>query len=92
MNENERREVMLEQMRNHSIPVVHPRYRASYNSVYQTEKKTSKKSGFMSMLLILFFIGIGYYTYIEQPVIDTGYIIDRIEQEVGHFIDLIISG
>lgn len=92
MNENEkRREFLLDQMKNHSIPAVHPRYRGAYNSVYLDENRPTKKSGFLSLLVILFFIGLGYYTYIEKPVIDTGYIIERIEQEVGRFIDVTIS-
>ena len=40
MNNNEsRRSELLEQMRNSSIPVVHPRYRATYNSLYNNEDK-----------------------------------------------------
>jgi len=40
MSENEkRRSSLLEQLRNDSVPVVHPRYRATYNSIYQNEEK-----------------------------------------------------
>lgn len=92
MGENEKRRIeILEQMRNNSTPVIHPRYRATYNSLYQNEGKQNKKSSFFSIILIIFFIGIGYYTYTEKPVIDTGYIIERIEQEVERFIDFTIS-
>ena len=88
MSENEkRRSDLLEQMRNNSIPVIHPRYRATYNSLYQNDGKKEKRSNFFSALLILFFIGIGYYMYVEKPVIDTGVIIERIEQEIGRLVD-----
>ena len=40
---------------------------------------------------MLLFLGIGYYIYIEKPVIDTGVIIERMEQEVERFIDFTIS-
>lgn len=88
MSENEkRRSDLLEQMRNNSVPVIHPRYRATYNSLYQNDGKKEKRSSFFSALLILFFIGIGYYMYVEKPVIDTGVIIERIEQEIGRLVD-----
>ena len=92
MSEKEQRRVeLLEQMRNNSIPVIHPRYRATYNSLYQNDPEKTRKSGFLGVVLIIFFVGISYYTYTERPVIDTGYIIERIEQEVGRFIDFTIS-
>ena len=90
MSDHERRKELLEQMRNNGIPVIHPRYSATYNSLYQNDNDKSKKSGLVSVIIILFFVGIGYYTYTERPVIDTGYIIERIEQEVGRFIDFTI--
>ena len=91
MSEKEKRRIeLLEQMRNNSIPVIHPRYRATYNSLYQNEDQKPKKTGMFGIVLIIFFVGIGYYTYTERPVIDTGYIIERIEQEVGRFIDFTI--
>lgn len=86
-NETRRRE-LLEHMRNGNVPVIHPRYRATYNSLYQGKEK--KTSGILSILLIMFFLGIGYYTYIEKPVIDTGIIIERIEQEITRLVDLTI--
>ena len=42
--------------------------------------------GMLSLCLLLF-IGVGYYIYTEKPVIDTGAIIERMEQEVERFID-----
>ena len=88
MSENEkRRSELLEQMRNNSIPVIHPRYRATYNSLYQNDTKKERRTSFVSVMLIIFFIGIGYYMYFEQPVIDTGAIIERMEQEIERFID-----
>ena len=92
MNNNEsRRSELLEQMRNSSIPVVHPRYRATYNSLYNNEDKRRRKSNVLSIAVMLLFLGIGYYIYIEKPVIDTGVIIERMEQEVERFIDFTIS-
>ena len=92
MSESERRRSeLLEQMRNNSIPAIHPRYRATYNSVYQSEKNQPKRSNVFGILLFLFLIGVGYYTYIEKPVIDTGYVIERIEQEVSRLVDFAIS-
>ena len=92
MSDNEKRRIeLLEQTRNNSIPIIHPRYRATYNSVYQNDKRQQKKSGLWGMLLLIFFLGIGYYTYVEQPVIDTGYVIERIEQEVSRLVDFTIS-
>ena len=92
MSDNEKRRVeLLEQMRNNSIPVIHPRYRATYNSVYNSEKNYPKKNRVWGILLFVFFLGMGYYTYVEQPVIDTGYVIERIEQEVSRLVDFAIS-
>ena len=91
MNNNEsRRSELLEQMRNSSIPVVHPRYRATYNCLYNSEEKRRRKSNIFSIAFMLFFLGIGYYIYTEKPVIDTGIIIERMEQEVERFIDFTI--
>ena len=88
MNDNEkRRSELLEQMRNHSIPAIHPRYRGAYNSVYQTDTKQKKPAHILRICMILFFLGLGYYTYTEKPVLDTAYIIERIEQEVGRLVD-----
>lgn len=91
MSENEKRRVdLLEQMRNNSVPVIHPRYRATYNSIYQKDEKDRKKSGIFGVVLMVFFLGVGYYMYTEKPVIDTGVISERIEQEVERFIDFAI--
>jgi len=88
MNDNEkRRSELLEQMRNSSIPVIHPRYRATYNSIYQNDEKQKKKSNLFGVVLMVFFIGVGYYMYIEKPVIDTGVIFERIEQEIERLVD-----
>ncbi len=88
MNENEkRRSDLLEQMRSESVPVVHPRYRATYNSLYQSDEKRRKKGSVFGITLMIFFLGVGYYMYMEKPVIDTGAIIERMEQEIERFID-----
>ena len=88
MSENEkRRSELLEQMRNNATPVVHPRYRATYNSLYQSEARKEKKGSMLGIVLMVFFLGVGYYMYVEKPVIDTGAIIERMEQEIERFID-----
>ncbi len=88
MSENEkRRSILLEQLRNDSVPVVHPRYRATYNSLYQNDQKREKKGNIFGIVIMVFFLGIGYYMYVEKPVIDTGAIIERMEQEIERFID-----
>lgn len=88
MNDNEkRRSDLLKQIRNNSIPVVHPRYRATYNSIYQNDGKREKKGSMFSIVLMVFFLGLGYYMYTEKPVIDTGAIIERMEEEIERFID-----
>lgn len=88
MSENEkRRSILLEQLRSDSVPVVHPRYRATYNSIYKNEQKKEKKSNIFGIVVMVFFLGIGYYMYVEKPVIDTGAIIERMEQEIERFID-----
>ena len=88
MNENEkRRSEMLEQMRNNSTPVVHPRYRATYNSLYKNDEKKNKNGSIFGIVIMVFFLGVGYYMYVEKPVIDTGAIIERVEQEIERFID-----
>lgn len=88
MNENEkRRSILLEQLRSDSVPVVHPRYRATYNSIYKNDQKKEKKGNIFGIVVMVFFLGIGYYIYVEKPVIDTGTIIERMEQEIERFID-----
>ena len=88
MNEKEqRRSELLEQMRKNAIPVVHPRYQATYNSLYQNNENKKKKSNIFGIAIMVFFMGVGYYMYIEKPVIDTGAIIERIEQEIERFVD-----
>ena len=91
MNENEkRRSDLLEQMRNNSVPVIHPRYRATYNSLYQKDENRRKKTNIFGVVLMVFFLGVGYYMYTEKPVIDTGAIIERMELEIERFIDFTI--
>ena len=88
MNENEkRRSILLEQLRSDSVPVVHPRYRATYNSIYKNDQKKEKKGNIFGIVVMVFFLGIGYYIYVEKPVIDTGTIIEWMEQEIERFID-----
>ena len=91
MNENEkRRSDLLEQMRNNTVPVIHPRYRATYNSLYQNDENRRKKTNIFGVVLMVFFLGVGYYMYTEKPVIDTGAIIERMELEIERFIDFTI--
>ena len=88
MNEIEKRwSILLEQLRSDSVPVVHPRYRATYNSIYKNDQKKEKKGNIFGIVVMVFFLGIGYYIYVEKPVIDTGTIIERMEQEIERFID-----
>ena len=53
--------------------------------------KKEKKGNIFSVMLMVFFLGLGYYMYTEKPVIDTGAIIERMEQEIHRFIDFTIS-